>query len=120
MTEHDTRWVIARHEAAHVEVARALGATRIRSRLLDRPNRRGWGGWTEYRFDGPKADEAVIILAGDLVAGKSPDDLKTARKLLRGSGTSVEDAQKEAARLIRLNRAAIEATAARLHRRGRL
>ena len=102
--------------------AREMGATRVRARLLTRPNRRGWSGWTSYRIDGDrKRDEAVIVLAGDVAAkGSSPDDQKTARKLLRGSGTSLKEARKAAENLVRENRREIERTARRLRRRGRI
>lgn len=109
------------HEAAHVVAAREKGATRVRAKILERPNRRGWGGWTHYYGIGGKKDEAVVILAGDAAAGGcSRDDAETARRLLRGSGTSLGEAMKEARELVENNRREIRRTARRLHRRGQI
>lgn len=116
------RWRLSRHEAAHVVVARVLGATRVRAKLLDRTNWRGWGGWTKYHLNGDRRrDEAVIILAGNATGGTpSPSDLRTARQLLRGSGTKFADAQADAAQLVHAHRREIDRTARQLLKHGRI
>lgn len=114
------RWETCIHEAAHVEAARVFGATKIRARILGRPTFwRNWAGWTEYHFDGDARDEALIILAGGAAAGSSPDDLRTARKLLRRSGLSLKQAQREAAEFVSAHQEEIGRTARRLQKRGR-
>lgn len=117
------RWGVAAHEAGHVEVARALGATRLHARVDAAGGRGRFGG----RFDGSKTDEAVILLAGAAAAEHATGrphggaaDTREAQRLLRGSGTTIEAAQGEAARLVAENSRAIEQTARRLHRRGRI
>lgn len=112
----------AAHEAGHVEVARALGATNLAAQV----GRDGRGSFSG-RFSGSRRDEAVILLAGAAAAERATgephggrEDYRQAARLLRGSGTSVEKARREADRLVAKNGRAIDATAGRLRRRGRI
>ncbi|WP_163547804.1 hypothetical protein [Candidatus Frankia nodulisporulans] len=111
---------VAVHEAGHVIVARALGATRAQARVTRA------GGEYRLRFDGPDVadpagDDAVIKLAGACAAGLivgrdtgSGSDRAAARRLLRRSSRSLRDAQNDAARLVGQHRREIEALAARI------
>ncbi len=100
----------ARHEAAHVVVARHLGAYDLEAEVYDRPRSDGTQGHFTGMFDGSRVDEAVILAAG--VAGSpgswSPTDLARSGALLDGSEVTVGDVRRRAARLVRRNRTEID------------
>lgn len=110
-------WIVSFHEAGHVVIARHLGATGVHATV-------GSSGEFNYddTFSGPRKDEVVMALAGlaaeVLLTGKdnggSSYDLKRAKRLLRGSGTTMRKAEKRAADLVRRHWADIEAEARRL------
>lgn len=120
------RWGTAVHESGHVTVAEVFGATGLSASLHD-PDRHGDCGHFTGRFTGTSEQEAVILLAGAaaalLVTGRphgGASDEKQAGRLLRRSGTSIAAAKREAARLVRGNRRAIERAARRLYETGRI
>lgn len=111
------RWQTALHEAGHVEVGKRLGATSLSAWLDDDRS-----GYFVGRFDGPDEDEAVILLAGAAAAGRrggGATDRREAKRLLRGTGVSMGEAERRARRAVSGRRGAIERTAQRLYRRGR-
>lgn len=119
LSDHERREV-AVHEAGHVIVARALGATKAQARITAR------GGRYKLAYNGPDGadpagDDAVVKLAGGaaatLIVGRdtgSGNDRADARRLLRRSPRSLRDAQKDVARLVRQHRGDIEALAVRI------
>lgn len=111
-----SKWDTARHEAAHVVVARALGATDLEAEVYGGPNADGEYGHFTGMFDGSREDEAVILAAGALASPGCPGDADNAqiRELLRGSGTSLSDVQSRASDLVAGHRGAIKREAGRL------
>ncbi|AEH07702.1 hypothetical protein FsymDg_4361 [Candidatus Protofrankia datiscae] len=116
---------VAGHEARHVVIARHFGATNLTARIT--PD--GSHGYFTGDFDGTKEQEAVILLAGgsrtDMpgMRGVLPhggdSDLKQAKRLLRGSGMSVRQAEREAQKLVRKNRGAIKRETRKIEKRNR-
>ena len=116
------RWSAAVHEASHVVAVRHFGG-RVRAWLHE-------GGRTgEFAGTMPDATpavaDAVVLLAGGvgqkLIVGRgepSVSDLSGAKRALRGTGVSRQQAQREAKRLIRANRRAVVKEAQRLYRDG--
>ncbi|SBW29014.1 hypothetical protein FDG2_6326 [Candidatus Protofrankia californiensis] len=116
---------VAEHEARHVVVARHFGATNLTAYVTPDGSR----GYFTGDFDGTKEEEAIILLAGGSRAdmpgmrGVLPhggdSDLKQAKRLLRGSGMSVRQAEREAKKLVRKHRGAIKRETRKMEKRNR-
>lgn len=116
------RWSTAVHEASHVVAVRRAGGT-ARATLSGNGRRGSYSGALPDPAS-PVAD-AIVHLAGGIGQrrlvgrdGLSGSDLAQARRALRGTGVSLGEARRHAARLVSGNRAAIEREARRLYGTG--
>lgn len=121
---HDTRWHTAVHEAGHVVVGRKLGARGLGAVLLSDTR----GRCTPCTWRGSRLEEAAYILAGAaagrLITGDpaldGSSDVSSARRALRRTKHTLDEAETLAAQLARKHRRAIERAARQLYDDGRI